>query len=182
MAEHERPTIQLADASGPHPLADESNYEFLQKLFDAKEKDPLAKAGYDVDAVFQILEGKKAVGVRYKKNNKSIDITCNKEVILSSGAFGSPQILMLSGVGSSEHLTDKAITPVHDLPGVGQNLQDHIDYIQAFKIDGKHDTFGYSVKGSFRILKSMFKWHKHRTGKVTSTFAESGAFFSTQAN
>ena len=59
MAELERPTIQLADASGPHPLADESNYEFLQKLFDAKEKDPLAKAGYDVDAVFPILEGKK---------------------------------------------------------------------------------------------------------------------------
>ena len=59
MAELERPTIQLADASGPHPLADESNYEFLQKLFDAKEKDPLANAGYDVDAVFQILEGKK---------------------------------------------------------------------------------------------------------------------------
>jgi hypothetical protein len=59
VAELERPTIQLADASGPHPLADESNYEFLQKLFDAKEKDPLAKAGYDVDAVFQILEGKK---------------------------------------------------------------------------------------------------------------------------
>ena len=59
MAELERPTIQLADASGPHPLADESNYKFLQQIFDAKERDPLAKAGYDVDAVFQILEGKK---------------------------------------------------------------------------------------------------------------------------
>ena len=59
MAELERPTIQLADASGPQPLADESNYEFLQKVYDAKEKDPLAKKGYDVDSVFQILEGKK---------------------------------------------------------------------------------------------------------------------------
>ena len=59
MAELERPTIQLADASGPQPLSDESNYKFLQQIFDAKEKDPLAKAGYDVDAVFQILEGKK---------------------------------------------------------------------------------------------------------------------------
>jgi len=59
VAELERPTIQLADASGPHPLADESNYKFLQQIFDAKERDPLAKAGYDVDAVFQILEGKK---------------------------------------------------------------------------------------------------------------------------
>ena len=59
MAELERPTIQLADASGPQPLSDESNYKFLQQIFDAKEKDPLAKAGYDVDSVFQILEGKK---------------------------------------------------------------------------------------------------------------------------
>jgi len=128
-----------------------------------------------------LFEGKTAVGVRYKKNNKSIEIHCNKEVILSSGAFGSPQILMLSGVGASEHLTDKGITPVHNLPGVGQNLQDHIDYVQTYKVDSRQDTFGYSVRGSLRILKSIFEWKKYRTGKVTSTFAESGAFFSTQA-
>lgn len=129
-----------------------------------------------------LFEDKTAVGVRYKKNKASVDILCNKEVILSSGAFGSPQILMLSGVGDSAHLADKGVTPVHELPGVGQNLQDHIDYIQTFKVASKHDTFGYSVRGSLRVLKSMFEWRKHRTGKVTSTFAESGAFFSTQAN
>ena len=50
----ERARIQLEDASGPQPLSDESNYEFLQKVFDAKEKDPLAKKGYDVNAVFQL--------------------------------------------------------------------------------------------------------------------------------
>ena len=81
MAELERPTIQLADASGPHPLADESNYEFLQKLFDAKEKDPLAKAGYDVDAVFQILEGKKGYrtyGVNTSDLAKQSDTNLNR--------------------------------------------------------------------------------------------------------
>ena len=66
MAELERPTIQLADASGPQPLSDESNYKFLQQIFDAKERDPLAKKGYDVDAVFQILEGEKG----YARTNK----------------------------------------------------------------------------------------------------------------
>ena len=66
MAELERPTIQLADASGPQPLFDESNYKFLQQIFDAKERDPLAKKGYDVDAVFQILEGEKG----YARTNK----------------------------------------------------------------------------------------------------------------
>tara|TARA_R100001594_G_scaffold2047_5_gene8342 strand:+ start:1647 stop:2369 length:723 start_codon:yes stop_codon:yes gene_type:complete len=81
MAELERPTVQLADASGPHPLADESNYEFLQKLFDAKEKDPLAKAGYDVDAVFQILEGKKGYrtyGVNTSDLAKQSDTNLNR--------------------------------------------------------------------------------------------------------
>jgi len=129
-----------------------------------------------------LFEGKTAVGIRYKQNKQSIDIFCNKEVILSSGAFGSPQILMLSGVGDSEHLKEQDIASVHELPGVGQNLQDHIDYVQTYKVDSRQDTFGYSVTGSIRILKSMFEWKKHRTGKVTSTFAESGAFFSSQEN
>ncbi|ALO36158.1 glucose-methanol-choline oxidoreductase [Colwellia sp. MT41] len=129
-----------------------------------------------------LFSGKTAIGVRYKKNKKSIEITCNKEVILSSGAFGSPQILMLSGVGASAHLADKGIASVHDLPGVGQNLQDHIDYVQTFKVASKHDTFGFSVRGCLRILKAMFAWQKYRSGKVTSTFAESGAFFSTEEN
>jgi len=129
-----------------------------------------------------LFEGKVAVGVRYKKNNQSLDILCNKEVILSSGAFGSPQILMLSGVGNKTHLNEHGINSVHHLPGVGQNLQDHIDYVQTFKVGSKEDTFGYSIRGCFRIVKSLFEWHKHRTGKVTSTFAESGAFFSTEKN
>lgn len=129
-----------------------------------------------------LFEGKVATGVRYKKNKQTHEILCSKEVILSSGAFGSPQILMLSGIGNKQHLNDKGIASVHDLPGVGQNLQDHIDYVQTFKVDSKQDTFGYSVNGSLRVLKSMFEWKKQRTGKVTSTFAESGAFFSTEEN
>jgi len=127
-----------------------------------------------------LLEGKKAVGVRYQKNNAVIDISCNEEVILSSGAFGSPQILMLSGIGASKHLNEKGITCVHDLPGVGQNLQDHIDYVQTFKVNSSQDTFGLSVKGGASMLKSMFEWKNNRTGKITSTLAESGAFFSTE--
>tara|TARA_R100000008_G_scaffold24781_1_gene13341 strand:- start:42 stop:746 length:705 start_codon:yes stop_codon:yes gene_type:complete len=81
MAELERPTIQLADASGPQPLADESNYEFLQKLFTLKENDPLAKVGYDVDSVFQILEGKKgysAYGLYSRDIAQQPDTNLNK--------------------------------------------------------------------------------------------------------
>ena len=129
-----------------------------------------------------LFDGKKAMGVRYKKDNVSIIVHCHKEVILSSGAFGSPQIMMLSGIGNSKHLGDKGIECLHDLPGVGQNLQDHIDYVQTFKVDSNQDTFGLSVKGGARMLKSMLEWKNKRTGKITSSLAESGAFFSTEEN
>jgi len=129
-----------------------------------------------------LFEGSKSVGVRYKKDNKSIDIRCKKEVIVSGGAFGSPQILMLSGVGPAEHLKEKGIDIVHDLPGVGQNLQDHIDYVQTFKVSSKEDTFGISLRGGTNMVKSMLEWKNKRTGKITSTLAESGAFFSTEDN
>ena len=127
-----------------------------------------------------LFEGKKTVGVRFKKDKKSVDITCKREVILSGGTFGSPQVLMLSGVGSREHLTEKGIKTVHDLPGVGKNLQDHIDYVQTFRVSSKEDTFGISLPGGLEIIKAMFEWKNKRTGKITSCLAESGAFFRTQ--
>ena len=71
-----------------------------------------------------LFDGKTAVGVRYKKDNVSIDLRCKNEVLVCGGAFGSPQVLMLSGVGDSEHLKEKNIELVHELKGVGQNLQD----------------------------------------------------------
>jgi choline dehydrogenase len=129
-----------------------------------------------------LLDGKKAIGIRYQNNNEIFDIHCNKEVIISGGAYGSKQLLMLSGIGEAKHLQEKNITCVHDLPGVGQNLQDHIDYVQTFKVDSNQETFGLSIKGCTTMLKSIFEWRGKRTGKVTSSLAESGAFFSTEEN
>jgi choline dehydrogenase len=87
---------------------------------------------------------------------------------------------MLSGVGAKQHLSDKGITTVHDLAGVGQNLQDHIDYVQTYKVSSQADTFGISFTGGLRLIKSMLQWKRTRTGKITSTLAESGAFFHTK--
>jgi choline dehydrogenase len=78
-----------------------------------------------------IFDGKKAIGIEVKIKNKVEKIYANKEVILSGGAINSPQLLMLSGVGPSEHLKDKGIEVVHNLDGVGRNLQDHLEtYVQ----------------------------------------------------
>ncbi len=72
-----------------------------------------------------LFEGKRTVGVAYVQNGTEYQVRVNSEVILSAGAFDSPKLLMLSGIGPVEHLQALGIPVVVDLPGVGQNLQDH---------------------------------------------------------
>lgn len=72
-----------------------------------------------------LFEGKRTVGVAYVQNGTEYQVRVNSEVILSAGAFDSPKLLMLSGIGPAEHLRALGIPVVVDLPGVGQNLQDH---------------------------------------------------------
>ena len=126
-----------------------------------------------------IIGDKRAVGVRYRKDKETVEVLCNREVIVSSGTFGSPQVLMLSGIGPAAHLEEKGIDLIHELPGVGQNLQDHIDYVQTYRVAAQQDTFGFSPRGSLKMIRSMFEWKSRRTGKITSTLAESGTFFKT---
>lgn len=73
-----------------------------------------------------IFDGKKAVAVEYLRGSKKQIVHCNKEVIVSAGAFQSPQILMLSGIGDAAQLKTHGIDCIHELKGVGQNLQDHL--------------------------------------------------------
>ena len=72
---------------------------------------------------------KTATGVQFEKQGKMYFVEATKEVVLSAGAIASPQILMLSGVGPADHLTEKGITPILDQPYVGENLQDHVGII-----------------------------------------------------
>lgn len=124
-----------------------------------------------------LFEGKTAVGIEYGSKGHAFQIGARKEVILSAGAFGSPQILMLSGVGSREELIKHDLPVVHELVGVGQNLQDHIDLIHSYKCSDKHETFGVSLQMSAEMTKALPLWLKQRTGKMTSNFAEGIGFF-----
>ncbi|MFE8072345.1 choline dehydrogenase [Marinobacteraceae bacterium S3BR75-40.1] len=74
-----------------------------------------------------IMEGKRAIGVEYRQKGQTFRVRARKEVILSASAFNSPKLLMLSGIGPAEELKRHGIEVVHDLPGVGQNLQDHLE-------------------------------------------------------
>ncbi|MCB1395394.1 MAG: GMC family oxidoreductase N-terminal domain-containing protein [Rhodobacter sp.] len=125
-----------------------------------------------------LFEGKRAVGVEYRQGGAVKQVRAGKEVILSAGAFQSPQILMLSGVGSAEALRPHGIAQLHELPGVGQNLQDHIDFIMGYKTRDT-DTIGLGLRAGIKLLGEMLKWRKDGNSMVASTIAETGSFFRT---
>lgn len=129
-----------------------------------------------------LFDGKRAVGMEYYQGSELRQIRARREVILSGGAFGSPQLLMLSGIGAAEELQQAGIHVQHHLPGVGKNLQDHIDYVQSWRIKNPAGTFGLSFSGIGKITKAIWEWRQQRTGMITSTYAEAGAFWRSDAS
>lgn len=129
-----------------------------------------------------VFEGKRAVGVKYSIDGVEHEVKARKEIILSGGAFGSPQLLMLSGVGPALHLQDLGIPVVHELPGVGQNLQDHVTTVLIYKTQKINEAMGYSLRGTLNFIKAIFEWRSKRTGWVTSNVSETQGFISTQGN
>jgi choline dehydrogenase-like flavoprotein len=125
-----------------------------------------------------LFSGKRATGVEYKMGRELKTVAARAEVIASAGAFQSPQLLMLSGIGSGEELRRLGIDVLHDLPGVGRNLQDHIDYPFIYRSDDR-DLFGLSFPGLARLLRESRRYRRERLGMLTSNFAECGAFLKT---
>ena len=122
------------------------------------------------------IKNKTAQGVQIEQNKKQIELTAKKEVILSAGAINSPQVLMLSGVGPTDHLKLHNIDVKVALEGVGQNLQDHLTVVPLFKANNSAGTFGISPKGALKVAKGVVDWFSKRNGCLTSNFAESHAF------
>ena len=124
-----------------------------------------------------IFENKKAVGVEcLNEAGELVSVNATKEVILSSGAFGSPQILLRSGVGPSEEILKHNIEHIHELPGVGKNLQDHIDYLSVHKYNSI-ELIGFSLKSIFyKFPLEILKYIYAKVGMFTSTVAEAGGF------
>ena len=107
----------------------------------------------DAHATRILFEGKRAVGVEYRQGKEIKQIRARREVILASGAFQTPQLLMLSGVGDSAALGKHGIASVHHLPGVGQNLQDHPDFVFGYTSDSPHFA-GMSLSGMPRMFRA----------------------------
>ena len=124
-----------------------------------------------------IFDGKKAIGIEVKIKGKIEKVYANKEIILSGGAINSPQLLMVSGVGPADHLKEKGIKLIHDLRGVGKNLQDHLEtYVQQ---ECKTSDTLYSYINKFNMIKAGIQWFLNRSGPCSTSFLEAGGFCKT---
>lgn len=128
-----------------------------------------------------VFEGKRATGVAYHQKGHDAVAVARREVLLAGGAFGSPQLLQLSGVGRPEDITPHGIEMVHELPGVGQNLQDHIDFILSYRSKDT-DNFGIGVTASVNLFKHILQWRKDGTGMIATPFAEGAAFVKSESD
>jgi choline dehydrogenase len=127
------------------------------------------------------MEGKKAVGVQLADGSL---VRAESEVILSAGAIGSPQLLMLSGIGPSKHLKDMGIEPIIDNPMVGENLQDHLEvYLQYFcQLPVSLYPIGnWSARYLHRRVSVGLEWFAKGSGIAASNQFEMGGFIRTRA-
>jgi choline dehydrogenase len=127
------------------------------------------------------LEGRRALGVEFHRDNEAQFAEARRETILAAGAIGSPQVLQLSGIGPGELLRAHGIAVAHDLPGVGENLQDHLQLRMAFKV--KNALTLNTLLGSWwhkGLMGCRYAWS--RSGYMTMPPSQTGAFTRSDAS
>jgi choline dehydrogenase-like flavoprotein len=129
------------------------------------------------DALVQriVFDGKRATGVRLQRRGALETLRARAEVVLSAGAFNSPQLLMCSGIGPAQHLRAHGVEVRVDAPGVGENLQDHIDFI-VNKYVAHRELVGYTPPGLWHLLAQSLTYLRERRGLLASNVAEAGGF------
>ncbi len=120
-----------------------------------------------------IIDRGSAVGAEFRRDGQTHTVYADGEVVLSSGTINSPRLLLLSGIGPADHLRSVGVDVVHDLPGVGQNLQDHMDVFLTA------ETAPVSYTGFDRLdrrLLQLFQYRFFKSGPMTAGPVEAGAF------
>jgi choline dehydrogenase len=131
------------------------------------------ETGCLVEAV--VFEGRRAVGVRWRHENRTRTVRSRGEVILAAGSIGSVQIMLLSGVGPARHLQDLAIPVVVDRPGVGANLQDHLQLRLIYKVDGIK-TLNERYHAPLGLAGMLAEYMLFRRGPLTMAPSQLGLF------
>ncbi|WP_192356879.1 GMC family oxidoreductase [Mesorhizobium mediterraneum] len=124
-----------------------------------------------------VVEKGRAVGVEIvdRPGGQPTTLRAEREVIVSSGAIGSPKLLMQSGIGPADHLKSVGVTPVHDLSGVGSNLQDHLDLFVIAECTGDHTYDNYAKL--HRTVWAGLQYLLLKKGPVASSLFETGGFW-----
>lgn len=125
------------------------------------------------------LEGKKATGVTYRDRSGALQtIKARREVVISAGAINAPQILMLSGIGNADHLKENGIAPLHDLPGVGRGLQDHLQARLVYKCN--EPTLNDEVRSLVNKARIALQYALKRSGPMTMAASLATGFLKTR--
>lgn len=125
------------------------------------------------------VAGWRVSGVRVRHEGQARTLGASREVVLSAGAVNSPAVLMSSGIGPAAELKEIGIEPVIDLPGVGKNLQDHIDGMITVR-SSSTKTLGLSVPNLPRMVAAPVRYFARRKGMLTTNYVEAGGFARTK--
>jgi choline dehydrogenase len=126
-----------------------------------------------------LFQGRRAAGVRYERGGATHEVRARREVILSAGPINSPQLLKLSGVGPAAELAACGIAVVHELPGVGENLQDHLEFY--FQVASREPVTLYSEVSAWRRGLIGARWLLTHDGLGASNHFETGGFIRSRA-
>lgn len=126
-----------------------------------------------------LFEGRRAIGVRYERGGAPQEVRARREVILSAGSINSPQLLKLSGVGPGEELARHGVAVVHERPGVGENLQDHLEFY--FQVACREPVTLYSEMSLLRRALIGVRWILTKDGLGASNHFEAGGFVRSRA-
>ncbi len=126
-----------------------------------------------------ILDGREATGVAYTRGGEARQVSARREIILAAGSFATPQLLQLSGIGPANLLPGVGVRVVHDLPGVGENLMDHILARRAFTTTSRH-TFNAMMAGVFSQGLAGLRYMLARSGPLAVGAAMAGGYAKTE--
>ena len=129
----------------------------------------------EAQATALVMDGKRTAGVRYRQHGVEYEARAAREVLLAAGALQSPQLLQLSGIGAASFLQSHGIAVTHDLPGVGENLQDHLQARVMYKVR-QPITINDDLKSVWRRLGMGWKWLAHRSGPLAIGINYGGMF------
>ena len=143
------------------------------------EKRPNLRVEVNALVTKVLFQNKKTTGVEYRQDGRTVAATARREVILSGGAFNSPQLLQLSGIGARELLEKHGIPVVHELPGVGEDLQDHF-YVRSFWRCRRPITLNDDMASWLRKAKMGLEYLLRKTGPLTVSAGQAAAFVRTR--